>query len=59
MGIYRIDDYKCEDCGHEEELLLDKEEIPECPQCKSKNVKRLLSVGVHNGSHFSWAKWRV
>lgn len=59
MATYRVDDYKCLDCEHVEELLLDKDEKPACSECKSLNMKRLMSVGEGNTKHISWAKWRV
>ena len=41
MKLY---EFICQDCSKEfEELLQDSSEIY-CPQCRSKNVKRLLSA---------------
>ncbi len=44
MPIY---EFKCQDCKKEFEIYLkNKEEIKDvvCPQCKSKNLTRLMSV---------------
>lgn len=42
MPIY---EYKCEKCGHSfEKLVFNSDEEPvSCPDCKTKDVKRLLS----------------
>ena len=39
-------DFECEDCGkHFEELLFDDDnDLPCCPECKSKNTRRLLTM---------------
>lgn len=31
--------FKCEDCQHEFERLVDNGEIPECPSCHSNNTR--------------------
>lgn len=42
-----IFEYKCTDCGNEfEELVFSQDEIPSCPQCTSKNVKKLMSAAA-------------
>ncbi len=44
MPIY---EFHCKDCGEEFEVFLkNKNELSEvsCPKCKSKNIKRLMSV---------------
>ncbi len=44
MPIY---EFRCEDCGKEFEVFLkNKEELGnvECKNCKSKNLKRLMSI---------------
>ncbi len=44
MPIY---EYRCKGCDHSFERLHSSadEAIPDCPECKSKKVKRLMSVG--------------
>ena len=39
-------DFECEDCGkHFEELRFDDDnDLPCCPDCKSKNTRRLLTM---------------
>jgi putative FmdB family regulatory protein len=40
MPLYR---YRCNECGHEfEELHGFEDELPECPECESETVKRLI-----------------
>ena len=39
-------DFKCRGCGHEFEALVRKHEGPECPECHSGDVERLLSAFV-------------
>lgn len=40
-----IYDYVCENCNHEftKEQRITENPIKECPKCKSKSVKRLIS----------------
>ncbi|WP_022855348.1 FmdB family zinc ribbon protein [Thermodesulfobacterium thermophilum] len=61
MPIY---EFKCEDCKTEFEVFLkNKEELGsvECKNCKSKNVKRLMSVvnSIVSGSVGSSDKPRI
>ena len=44
MPIY---EYVCEKCGSSFEHLAfsTKEPLPECPQCKHKKVKKIISAG--------------
>jgi putative FmdB family regulatory protein len=37
-------EYACAECRHEFEALVFNGEEPECPQCRSRRVERLLSV---------------
>lgn len=42
MPIY---EYECADCGHEFEFLVSGSEAkPECPKCRSIEVKKLFSA---------------
>jgi putative FmdB family regulatory protein len=42
MPLY---DYHCSDCGKSSEILLTRtDERPECPQCGSRNLNKLLSA---------------
>ena len=48
MPIY---EYSCEGCGCEFETLVLGKTEPECPSCKSQDLKRLLSLPtVHSSS---------
>lgn len=37
-------DYQCENCQTESELLIRGDDQPECPECHSKKMVKLLSV---------------
>ncbi len=39
-----IFEYKCESCGNEFEYLVFGSDVPECPQCQSKEVCKLMST---------------
>ncbi len=41
MPIY---EYACGGCGHEFETLVRASTVPECPQCHSTTLNKLLSV---------------
>jgi putative FmdB family regulatory protein len=41
MPIY---EYKCEECGRQLELLVSAERQPQCPECESRKLTRLLSI---------------
>ncbi len=61
MPIY---EFKCKDCGEEFEVFLKrKEEIleVECKVCKSKNIKRLMSIvnSLIKGSEYSSEKPQI
>lgn len=60
---FRIDDYKCEECEHiTEHMLNTRDENPpalECEECKSTKLVKVISVGAGKGGHISWSKWRV
>lgn len=41
MPLY---DFKCRDCGRESEILITlSDEEPECDECGSKNLERMIS----------------
>ncbi|MGE5098742.1 MAG: FmdB family zinc ribbon protein [Deltaproteobacteria bacterium] len=41
MPIY---DYSCRGCGHTFEVLVRGATIPSCPECRSEDLERLLSL---------------
>ncbi len=42
MPLYQ---YRCDDCGHEfEEIHSFASALPECPECESAHVKRLITT---------------
>ncbi|MCI0332680.1 MAG: zinc ribbon domain-containing protein [Planctomycetes bacterium] len=41
MPLY---EYHCEDCGRDAELLVAANAQPDCPQCGSRKLSKLLSV---------------
>ena len=41
MPLY---EFQCEDCQAEVELLIRGEDQPECPECHSRRMQRLLSA---------------
>ena len=41
MPIY---DYSCRGCGHTFEALVRSATVPACPQCRSEDLERLLSL---------------
>jgi putative FmdB family regulatory protein len=41
MPLY---EYHCEDCGRESEVLVMSSAAPECPQCGSNRMSKLLSI---------------
>ncbi|MEF3255316.1 MAG: zinc ribbon domain-containing protein [Deferribacterales bacterium] len=54
MPIY---EFKCNDCGKQfSKLVIKKEDVPQCPSCKSENVEKLFSTVAalgKTGSSFS------
>ena len=41
MPIY---EFKCNECGKKfSKIVMKKDDLIECPKCKSKNVKKLMS----------------
>ncbi len=44
MPIY---EYECQSCKHrfEELVSTSSDEMPECPECRQKEVKKLMSAG--------------
>lgn len=49
-------DFKCKDCEHKFEELVEPEELPECPECKSKNVVQ-PKIQAKNTKTVSWGLW--
>lgn len=47
MPIY---EYACGGCGHEFETLVRSDSEPECPNCHSKELEKLLSVFATTGA---------
>ena len=41
MPIY---EYECGGCGKEFEVLVRSDTVPECPECHSTELKKMLSV---------------
>jgi putative FmdB family regulatory protein len=41
MPIY---EYACSDCGHEFEVLVRADTVPQCPDCHSQKLEKMLSV---------------
>jgi putative FmdB family regulatory protein len=41
MPIY---EYACQDCGHGFEQLVRHDSVPACPQCRSQQLEKKLSV---------------
>ncbi|MFO1199717.1 MAG: zinc ribbon domain-containing protein [Burkholderiaceae bacterium] len=39
-----IFEYRCKDCGREFEALVRPSTVPQCPQCESVALDKLLSV---------------
>lgn len=58
---FRLEDFKCTDCGHVTEVLFNTTEEQEiiCEECGSKNLQKILSIGSGKGGHVSWSKWRA
>jgi len=50
MPIY---EYACSGCGHEFEALVRSSTVPECPQCHSHDLNKLLSVFAKPGDSTS------
>jgi putative FmdB family regulatory protein len=41
MPLY---EYHCDECGRESELLVSSNTTPDCPQCGSTRMSKLLSI---------------
>ena len=50
MPIY---EYGCRKCGHEFEELVFSEDAPNCPECGSNDVQKLMSMCCHTGGSSS------
>jgi putative FmdB family regulatory protein len=48
MPLY---EYACRDCDAEFELLIRGSEVPQCPECESDRLQKLLSVPAAHNSH--------
>jgi putative FmdB family regulatory protein len=55
MPLY---DLMCEDCKHEYEVLMSMSEtvLPKCPECGSKEVRRLVSAPSFSLKGGGWAR---
>ena len=53
MPIY---EYQCESCGHEMEALQKMSDDPlvECPECRAKSLKKLISAAGFRLSGSGW-----
>jgi len=56
-------DYRCDSCGHEEEIFQSFSEKPKrsCPNCKARRFKRLIGTGagiIFKGSGFYETDYR-
>ncbi|MDA3863088.1 MAG: zinc ribbon domain-containing protein [Deltaproteobacteria bacterium] len=53
MPIY---EYFCENCKKKQEFLqeIDEDPINECPLCKSKNIKKMVSVSSFKLKGSGW-----
>ncbi len=53
MPIY---EYKCEDCGHELEVIqkFSDDPLSECPKCKKRALKKLLSASAFHLKGTGW-----
>jgi putative FmdB family regulatory protein len=38
-----IFDYRCAECGHTFELIVQTSTVPECPRCHTQHLEKLLS----------------
>lgn len=39
----RLNDFHCNDCGLEPELLLGSGEVPQCPFCQGFNLRKMIN----------------
>ena len=56
-------DYRCENCGHTEEIFQSMSDKPKrtCPKCKARKFKRLIGTGagvIFKGSGFYETDYR-
>lgn len=45
-----IFEYHCQDCGHQFEKLVNRNEQPKCPACQGSKLEQLLSVFAVGGA---------
>jgi putative FmdB family regulatory protein len=45
-----IFEYSCRKCAHQFEALVLKKTVPACPECKSQDLEKLLSLPVVKSS---------
>lgn len=60
--MFKLVDFKCSDCDHVQEVMLDSRDPDQkfvCEECKSENMEKIISVGAGKGGHISWSKWRA
>ena len=53
---YKMLGFHCTECKHKFEELVEKDELPECPGCKSKETEK-DQIQSHNPRHVSWSLW--
>ncbi len=46
MTLMPLFDYTCRSCGNEFEALVRGSTIPTCPECKSADLERLMSLPI-------------
>jgi putative FmdB family regulatory protein len=44
VSLMPLFDFQCKSCGHEFEGLVRGEKLPACPECKGRDLEKLLSL---------------